>query len=176
MVSKTKNGIEQIANNINLFKPNNIILFMNKTLSQKTAYTPWLMLEIAKAAVNLDRRTQDIQTEITNAENIVELLKETYQDSIKKESLIETDFSSVWNSALTTRLIPKVYGIEKTMPYRKEHFEAGLYFILEQLEDLKNADKVRTEFARSVFVKLGNSLISEANVWWRNPNRRRYAA
>lgn len=149
---------------------------MERSLSQRTAYTPQLGLQVSKAAGELDNLSRGIKTDLIQTREVISLLNETYQDWISRKSVVELDFSSVWNSAISTRLIPKIYGIEKTMTYGKEHVGAGLYFILEQLENLNNASGARAEFARHVMCELGQSLLAERNVWWRQGGRRALAA
>lgn len=140
-----------------------------KSLSQRTECNSYFLLKIVKAATQLDKAIHGRNVDLTLAKEITGLLEETYEDYARRETISEGDFSSVWESALTQRLIPEIYGITRKMPYKKEHFEAGIYFIVEQLRDLEKADKVRLEFAKGIMCKLGTDILREKEASFRQP-------
>jgi hypothetical protein len=151
---------------------------MEKSLSQRTTYNPQLLLKISQAAGNLDKASRLEKADLTTSKEIIGLLEETLAASeLSPPPRITPIGSSEWYSALSIRLIPKLYGILQGMPYRKEHFEAGLYFILEQLKDIETASQPQLEFARHIICELGRSLLKEKNAWFRqltysNPYKR----
>ena len=132
---------------------------MEKSLTRRTTYHPFLAPKLVEAMISLDLKSRGQTPDLKQAEYFRELLEESYRTSI---SSTETRLigSLEWDQALTVNLIPRIYGIARPMPYRKEHFEAGLALILDEFKDLKTTtDLVRLNFMRNIFVILSNSLL-----------------
>jgi len=144
---------------------------MAKSLSQRTACNSRLMLDLIDAAHNLDKAIRGEKADFNQVEHIASLFDETYSSITRKKSMLEVDTTSEWNSAIINRLIPDIYGIQKSMPYSKEHVEAGLYFIVEQLNLAKQEEPLSMKFARNVLVRLSQDLLQERSVSWRTASK-----
>ena len=149
---------------------------MQKSLSQRTNCNSWLLLDIIRAATDLNLLLRGKPANNERYREVISLIRETYEDYLKREKVSDGDFASIWECALRDRVVPEIYGISSPMKYDREQFEAGLDLILEQLKDLENPspNPLRLEFARSLLCRLGQAIRKEQHVWYRQTNCRGY--